>query len=54
MFELKVEIKIKLIKMDNSITFQGPFKRVCADRPQDYSYYNKYDVAWSKMDSYQI
>ena len=32
--------------------FEGPFKHVCAERPTDYSYYNKYDVAWSKMDPY--
>lgn len=27
---------------------------MCAERPQDYSYYNKYDVAWNTMDNYQI
>lgn len=34
--------------------FEGPYKHVCAERPQDYSFYNKYDVAWSKMDPYHI
>jgi len=34
--------------------FQGPYKYVCSERPQDYSFYNKYDVAWNKMDNYQI
>jgi len=34
--------------------FTGPFKNVCAERPDDYSYYDKYDVAWNTMDHYQI
>ena len=27
---------------------------MCSERPKDYSYYNKYDVAWNNMDPYQI
>ena len=32
--------------------FEGPYKQVCADRPHDYSFYNKYDIDWNSLDSY--
>ena len=38
--------------MESTSGFQGPYKFVCAERPKDYSYYNKYDVAWNAMDPY--
>jgi len=35
-------------------TFEGPYKNVCADRPTDYSYYDKYNIAWNDLDNYQV
>ena len=34
--------------------FEGPYKAVCAQRPTDYSYYDKYNIAWSDLDNYQV
>jgi hypothetical protein len=29
--------------------FEGPYKEVCAERPQNYSYYAKYDIEWGDL-----
>lgn len=34
--------------------FEGPYKRVCAERPQNYSYYAKYDIEWGDLSQYEI
>ena len=27
---------------------------MCADRPKDYSFYNKYEIAWNELDKYMV
>ena len=34
--------------------FEGPYKEVCAERPQNYSYYAKYDIEWGNLSKYEI
>lgn len=34
--------------------FEGPHKFVCAERPNEYSYYTKYDIDWSGLKNYQV
>jgi casein kinase II subunit alpha len=34
--------------------FQGPYKFVCAERPPDYSYYQKYEIACNDMSAYHV
>ena len=38
----------------STLHFEGPYKQICADRPEDFSYYNKYDIDWSRIQNYQI
>ena len=38
----------------STLHFEGPYKQVCVDRPEDYSFYNKYDIDWSKIQAYQV
>jgi casein kinase II subunit alpha len=36
------------------LTFDGPHKFVCSERPKDYSFYNKYTINWNSQESYEI
>jgi hypothetical protein len=31
-----------------------PYKDVCAQRPQNYSYYAKHDIEWGDLANYEI
>lgn len=39
---------------DYPTEFLGPYKNVCAERPENYSFYNKFDIKWGSLDNYQI
>jgi casein kinase II subunit alpha len=32
--------------------FQGPFKFVCSERPESYSYYERLTLDWCQLDNY--
>jgi hypothetical protein len=42
------------IMTEDVLSFEGPYKFVCTQRPKDFSYYQKYDIKWSDLAPYHI